>query len=578
MLYFVCSALMLLLIVGLVYYWWAQALVERNIVESTALTLAQMNRNIITMLSGVQDITLFLIANHNVQRYFKAEADSEDDAQVILAHTMLNDDLANLITSKNYILAINIYGNNHLNYESAGPSTTSRQGIDPQLPSSGELVRSGVYARRFLSLGEKQVLSFYRMLRDPNQLTRNLGVVRIDVDHNAIASMLAEHTPESKGFSFICDDKGTILFHPDFSRIGSIGFEDFATLQKHFTDEGYAKMRFNDTDSLLTSYRSSLGTLINVRPFAEILEGLRHIRTFIIILFIITGSVAALSAWLIAHSITEPLYALMRSMRKIENGELGAQVIITGDDEVSQLGITFNSMSANIRRLIDEVYKIEIEKKEAEFKMLQAQINPHFLYNTLDIIYWTARMENAVKTAQVAYALSRFFRLSLNRGQEMTTLKHELEHLNCYVTIQNFRFDDPPEITINVEAGIEDCVTTKLLLQPLVENAFIHGIASIDYKGHIHIDAAMTRDDTNDTPCITIRVEDNGVGMDEEHCRHILKENMSERQGYGVWNVDRSIKLFFGKSYGLHIESTPGKGTVVIVHIPYMKAEASEKV
>jgi two-component system, sensor histidine kinase YesM len=315
-------------------------------------------------------------------------------------------------------------------------------------------------------------------------------------------------------------------------------------------------------DTLVTHYRSPRGVSVSVRPFRELARDAGETGLFNLALFLGASSLAALLAWWIASKITGPLKNLVAAMRSVESGQLGAEVAAVRDDEIGELTLSFNSMSAHLRTLVEEVYKSGLAKKEAELKALQAQINPHFLYNTLDVIYWTARTEGAARAAEAAAALSRLFKLGLNKGEELTTLGVEIQHLESYVVIQNMRFDVPPELTIDIEPALRDCVVTKLVLQPLVENAYLHGIADLDRPGRISVTGRAT------DGIIVLVVEDNGIGMDGDRIAQVMEKDVSGERGFGVRNVDQTVKLFFGSEYGLSIESSVGFGTRAALRFP----------
>ncbi len=568
---FVSSTALLLLVVGLASYQWTLRVAERKVSESTVLTLSQIDRNLATMYGAVRDISLFLIANRNVQSFLKFDrlGDRFDatDAKIVAVREALNDDLSNLVASKSFILSVNLYGFNGPAYESVGPSSVdprrARSFAEALPPPTGELVRSGTYERYYQSLGDRRVISFYRTLRDPNRLNRALGTMRIDLDEGAVAEGLAERGPQSQAYAFACDGDGSILSHPNPTLIGSRASQDPVFSDAFASPSGYYRAKVAGLDSLVTHFRSERGVLVSVRPFNELVSDAGEIRLFSVALFLVSSFLAAASAWWIAVTITTPIKALAEGMRKVESGDFGALVAVSGNDEIGRLGRSFNSMSRHIRQLIDEVYTIELVKKEAELKALQAQINPHFLYNTLDVIYWTARLEGATKTSEAVHSLSRLFRLGLNQGEELTTLGKELEHLRCYLEIQALRYDEPPLIEFSIQEGLESCVTTKLLLQPLVENAFLHGIADSDRPPRIGVTARRVGEG------VELSVEDNGVGMDKALLSRVLAEDLSGKKGYGLRNVDQAIKLAFGEEYGLSIESQPDWGTLVLIRIPW---------
>jgi two-component system sensor histidine kinase YesM len=296
-------------------------------------------------------------------------------------------------------------------------------------------------------------------------------------------------------------------------------------------------------------------------PFKELISQVNVVRNMTVIVILLASAFAFIITYLISSKITTPIKKLTRLMQKVEEGNLNVVASVERKDEIGALGRSFNSMISELKTLIEEVYKNQISRKEAELRALQAQINPHFLYNTLDVIYWTARIEGAPKTGEIVNALAKLFRLALNKGDEITTVEKEVEHLQSYLIIQKMRYTEEPEIIVQVAPSIYPCKTIKLILQPLVENALIHGIGELEEKGIIKVTGNIVGED------ILFEIADNGVGMEAERIKEIFEGNTEEKKGYGIKNVDERIKLYFGDKYGIKIYSEIGKGTKVEVRI-----------
>ena len=249
-------------------------------------------------------------------------------------------------------------------------------------------------------------------------------------------------------------------------------------------------------------------------------------------------------------------------MKKVEKGDLNVIVDIKRKDEIGQLGRSFNSMIKKIKKLIEEVYVNQIKRKEAELRALQPQINPHFLYNTLDVIYWTSRLEKAYKTGKIVSSLANLFKLGLNKGSKVTTIGKEIEHLKSYLEIQKVRYDKEPKFSIDIDKSLYELKTIKLILQPLVENSLIHDIPNLGSKGMVSIKVYEKNND------IIFEIIDNGIGMNKKRINEVFQEDIEKKKGYGIKNVHERIKLYFGDQYGLSIDSKIGKGTIVKIKIP----------
>ena len=293
-------------------------------------------------------------------------------------------------------------------------------------------------------------------------------------------------------------------------------------------------------------------------------EFISRIIVIIIILFILTF----LLSMLISREISKPIQNMRETAKKYANGEFDARVQVRGKDEIAELGNVLNDMASQIMELFSDVKEQERQKKYLGLQTLNYQINPHFLYNTLDSINMLARKNDDIQVALMVTNLSRLFRLSLNNGRETASVRDEIEHVSYYLKIQKFRFEEQLDWNVEVERDILDYRILHFLLQPLVENAIYHGIKSKNENGCVTIRGR--REDSN----LLFTVEDNGKGMNEAELSALKQKleektmNEKETRGFGVWNVNQRIKLFYGNEYGIEIESEELKGTIVRICIP----------
>ena len=268
----------------------------------------------------------------------------------------------------------------------------------------------------------------------------------------------------------------------------------------------------------------------------------------------------------ISSRITNPIQELEKSVNAIEAGELDTEVYTGGSYEIEHLGRSIGDMAKRIKALMQDIVAEHESKRKSEFDTLQSQINPHFLYNTLDIIVWMIENERRQEAVKVVTALARFFRISLSKGKSIITVRDELEHVRNYLTIQQMRFKN--KFIYEIEAGedVMDLACLKLMLQPLVENAIYHGMEFMDGDGEIHVRVKKEQGE------LWLEVCDNGLGMTAEQVENLLSEKpqASSRRGsgIGVKNVNERIRLYFGEAYGLVIESEPDEGTVIRCHLP----------
>lgn len=329
--------------------------------------------------------------------------------------------------------------------------------------------------------------------------------------------------------------------------------------------------------------------LFGLKSKTELLDSLSSLRRNILgisLLLLVVGLVCII---LVSRRLTDSLSRLERSMRCVQNGEFHARFFYPYQNEIGSLSRSFNYMIEEIQRLVkkqeqsiedliverNHVAEIQKQKRHAELKALQAQINPHFLYNTLNTITWQAADQGIQDVSRMANSLGKFFRLSLSKGAEVISLSDEIEHVRCYLSIQQIRYQDKLRYRIDVAEHLPACRVLKLILQPLVENAIYHGIKEKEGVGEIVITAFAGIQDEHEV--LFLCVYDNGVGIPKEQL-DLMNEKLRQgirntQDGYGIYNVNERIGLYYGASYGLSYESQAGACTKAIITIPMKEQE-----
>jgi two-component system sensor histidine kinase YesM len=366
---------------------------------------------------------------------------------------------------------------------------------------------------------------------------------------------------------YLIDNKGVLLTSIEGGALQAVSLTEEVKAEIFKSGEG-SLVAPKAQKSALYVYRAITGYpywLVAEIPTQEILNRSREILWNFVWISLLVISVSFLLAYLIAAGVARRIKKLVHAMGTVENNEFLVHVADDNDDEIGILSRKFNWMVDRIRRLIEDVYKSGLEKKEAEFNLLQAQINPHFLYNTLDSIHWLAVRHDVKDISYMIRNLSDFFRLSLNI-ERCVSIRTELRHLNAYFNIQEYRFESRIHLQLNVPPQIQEFITISLVLQPLVENALIHGILKDEGRsGTVTVSGEQIDD------LIVLEVYDDGAGMDElrlsEVNEHILF-NSGVGLGKGLRNVHQRIRVHFGEEYGLNIHSDLGKGTRCILIFP----------
>lgn len=290
-----------------------------------------------------------------------------------------------------------------------------------------------------------------------------------------------------------------------------------------------------------------------------------------VIAFILISGLTVFLSYQIPRSITKPLQKLTEVTGQVAEGNLSVRSDIHTGDEAGVLSDSLNTMIDKINELLEQVTTEQVRLRKAEFELLQSQINPHFLYNTLDAIIWLAEAGEQKKVVSMVRSLSEFFRTSLNRGKDIISVKEELLHVRSYLEIQQVRYQDILNYDIDVPAELGNYLIPKITIQPLVENALYHGIKNKRGSGTIHIRGSRQED------FLVIEIEDDGIGISKERLWQvndgIQKKILTGKDIYGLYNVNERIRLNFGEAYGINVMSTYGEGTLVRILLPCMEGQ-----
>ena len=417
------------------------------------------------------------------------------------------------------------------------------------------------------SLDPVSVISMFRKIRDSEQISSIIGIIRISILEEDIKGIISKANITRDGIVYIQNSKGVLISCSSEEKLenlqiaGSINNE-FKDSDSQWNTVTIAKNNFyvNSRDIASTDWK-----LLTVIPYSEILSQSNKIKNLMIVIMIIIIIISYALSWLISKSSVKRIINLMNKMKHVQEGNLNVKIESKSGDEIGRLTDSFNYMVKRIRILVEEQYQNGKEIKNLELKALQAQINPHFLYNTLETINWKAIDNGVPEISEITQALARFYKLSLNKGKDIVRIEDEINHIKTYVQIQNMRFDNKINLVIDIDREIYNYKILKLILQPVVENSIYHGILENkeSQKGTITIGGRFDGGD------IILTVRDDGVGMEEKKAMEILKEESTdEHHGYGVRNIHHRITLIYGTQYGLLYRSSSGKGTTVKIKIP----------
>lgn len=411
------------------------------------------------------------------------------------------------------------------------------------------------------------VITLSRVIHSPEN-SAELGLFFIDLNYESISRLCDNNSVGRQGEVFILDRKGNIVYHPRQQMLyGGLLTEYTEEIMTCNTDS--IRIGKGRHEKLYTISRSSKTgwTVVGSVYTAELLRGDAQTK----LLYLLTAFALCVAALLIANalarSITGPIQRLRNSMARIQEGKFDrTHLEVETRNEIGVLTGAFNAMTDRIRELMEQIIYEQKEKRKSEMKALQSQINPHFLYNTLDSIIWMAEGGKTDEVVLMTASLARLLRQTIGTEEEETTIAREFEYVKSYLTIQKMRYKDKLDFLMELDPSIGQEMIVKLILQPIVENAIYHGLKYKETKGTLSVVGYGTLDN------IIIEIRDDGVGMEQETLEHIFEKHKVNYQsnGVGVYNVQKRLQLYYGQGYGLSYVSTPGEGTVATVKIPRM--------
>ena len=381
----------------------------------------------------------------------------------------------------------------------------------------------------------------------------------IDVQFSGIAGYIDEVGIGEHGYCFIMDGDGNIIYHPQQQLIYAGLKEENTEICRlpdgsHLSEGVIYSVKTLDRSNWKIVGVTFLDETVNTRVNTMILVS--------ILILLLVVLMSFLSGSLFSSLFTKPVNKLTDAMRDFEdNASDFVFEPIAGAVEVNRLSDSFEHLVKRIQQLMEEVKNEETILRKTELKALQAQIDPHFLYNTLDSISWMCEEGRNAEAVHMVNALAKLFRISISRGQELIPIEKEVQHAECYLQIQKYRYKNQFDYEFDVQESCKEYLCNKITLQPLIENALYHGLNMID-EGHIKI---SIREDGDD---VILDIEDNGVGMSEEQIAGLFEKENSEKRGIGVKNVNDRIKIYFGDRYGITIRSELDVGTCVSIRIP----------
>ena len=538
-----------------------------NSSEYTHTIIQQMNQNIDSYIDYMENIAYLISSNEDVQDYlFDEKIDNEGRYRILNQFQTILDsrsDIRNVgIISKNGRMLIND-GSKSVNQDL---DLNTQEWYATALEKPNGPILTSSHVQHIISGERPWVITLSRGIRDRSGSGEKEGVFFIDLNYSAISELCDQSTVGTKGYAFILDAKGNIVYHPQQQQLyNELQTENISLIMD--TDEDTVLTGTGNDGKLYSISRSGKTgwTVVDCTSVRELLRKSRQAQSVYVLTAIILVIVALLFSRFMARSITLPIQKLRDSMKKVQEGDFSvSDVVVDSKNEIGSLTKSFDVMTLRIHELMEQNVHEQEEKRKSELKALQSQINPHFLYNTLDSIIWMAEGKKNEEVVLMTASLARLLRQSISNEDEVVPIANEVEYARGYLTIQKMRYKDKLEFQIEVDSSILYIPLIKLVLQPIIENAIYHGLKYKESKGLLIVKGFMK--DGN----AVLQVIDDGVGMDEETLAHIYDKHKVNyhSNGVGVYNVQKRLKLYYGEDYGITYTSELGKGTTATITIP----------
>lgn len=558
---FVFSMILSFCIAGYGSYYYVSQSTSEDVKNLAEISVSQINKNIDTYIDELYRLTSMALSDEELHTAIK-NAESANNASEKLSSTQkIFQFLYNIYLYRTDLYSVclqtpsgELYSRGFSQFL-GDSSTFSQEPWYLQIkndPSINFLIVGHRISKQNVGLSnQKEVFTVARRVIDTNG--RFLGILILDTKFETFQNILKELEREQNAQVFLQDQNQKILYTSNTKFL-----EEFSSLQ--------------NIDHNLYSVISNLSnethwTVTMVIPRAQLFTNANDMFKSVLTLIIICLGCSILLYGIISYAITQPIKALIRSMRQVEKGDFSVCIHSSAHDEIGELSDGFNHMTKQIDHLLNKMVEFEIRDKESEYMILQSQINPHFLYNTLEVIRMKCIIHKEPEIAEAINTLSNLFRLSISRREHFVPLKEEIEHVKSYISIQNFRFDNKYHLSVHVDELLLEFKVFKLMLQPLVENSVFHGLELKPGDGHIDISVQLNEAE------LCIEISDDGVGINPERLgelRSFLEnpKGHKDNQSIGLRNVHERIQLFFGKKYGLQIWSHEHMGTKIIITMP----------
>lgn len=583
---FIGFILVIAVLVSLLGYFsmtFSEQSIRTQMLDSIQETMNQMGENIEGEIQKVLDVSAQVCLNEELCTVLQEEKPGTIEEYYSKDKTMrqiLNESYAAYFSVEDvFVCSYNgsVYGSDKNKLSLTADYDFTRTGwfADMKQSGAGVSILSQYDSSSYISTGEPQKL-FSIVKKIYNYRSgKEIGCLIVHMNSDILGNVLQSVNSNEYQQCLIIDNNKKIIYHPDSDYIGTQYRE--ARVSELLTMENGYMESLSEKGYLVFSTSAVTGwSVISVVDNKYIMDSINRLRLFLILTAVFCVVLSVYFASYISKTISDPVARLQRKMYQVGEGDFDIRAATGASDEIGQLTLSFDKMVERTKQLIENVYQSEIYQKEAELNALQAQINPHFLYNTLQTIDMMAEEEGADEISDACQALSKIFRYSINRGQEFVHVQDEIVHIENYMLIQKLRFGGKLEVRYDIQNECRELYIVKLLIQPMVENAVVHGMENVLDKCHVTIRVYRKED------CLYAEVEDNGTGiapgqlmeLNEKLARSAEQKMVHEvdyvknHRSIGLENTNARIKLYFGQEYGITITSEEGTGTKVCIKLP----------
>lgn len=565
MLAFTAVALCLMLVLGLTLYSRFTAVSRQNTIQTTQQRIEQTQNSLEDYLHSMRQISDAVTFNI-IQDSDAAGRDLE--REMTLIYESYKD---SLLTIALYNSSGGLLAAEPIEAEKTDPDVTEQQWFIDAMDQIENMHFSVPHVQNLFddsTYSYHWVISLSRAVNLTDSSTPELGVLLVDMNYSAVARIMEQINQNENGqYYYLADSSGKIIYHPKQMELAVGLAEEDSRSSAGRTDGVYTDRMNGETRNLVISTIGYTGwRLVGVIPERSFTYGIINLRYFIIMLMLLTVMLLLIVNRVVSGRISKPILMLSDSVRAYEAGGK-PEIFIGGSTEISHLGYSIQKSYEQIDELMKEIVREQNERRRSELDALQSQINPHFLYNTLDSITWMIEGGRNRDAVFMISELAKLLRISLSKGHTIIPIEDELRHSRCYMNIQKVRYRDRFAVIYDVDPSIGGFCTVKLILQPILENAIYYGVGEMDPDDG----GAITVRGWRDEGVICLSVTDNGPGMEEGQAEHVLTDSgIVHRHGSGVGlrNVDTRIRLLFGRDFGLTVVSEQDVGTTVTIRLP----------